>query len=878
MHARCLSAGFLVVVCCWAADPPKLRVDDSVRPVRYAADLTLRPDATTFSGTIDIDLQLARPAALIWLNAVDLTIRQATLMRGGANQRAMVEPGDANFVGLQFPAEVPAGSARLHIQYEGKISPRNAAGIFQGRDGNETYLYTQFESIDARRAFPCFDQPNFKTPWQLTVHIPARDTAVSNTPQQSEMTQADGMKTVVFAPTKPLPSYLVAFAVGPFDIVDAGRAGKNHVPVRIVAPKGKGYQAKYAAEVTASILDQLENYFGIPFPYEKADQVAIPLTYGFGAMENAGMVTYGQTILLSDPATDSEQRQRNYAIDAAHELAHQWFGDLVTPVWWDDTWLNEAFATWMEVKILDQWRPEWHTRLNEMASKYAAMGRDSLASTRRIRQPIESLNDISNAFDDITYQKGAAVIRMFESWAGEKQFQAGVTAYLKRYAYGNATVHDFLDAISSAGQPRLTQAFSTFLDQPGLPEVSVELNCAGAPRIKLSQKRYREIGSAAAGNETWGIPVCVRYQTSGDPRKECFLLDRPSAEFALSQATSCPAYLSANEDASGYYETAYEGDLLGNLLSHGSEFLNASERMSLLHDLSALADSGEAKESQALEAVLPFSKAPERQVVREAQRVAGGVRRFVPANLLTNYDRFISAAFGQRAHALGWSDKPGDDADTKLQRASLVPFVAVVGDDRTLQAEARRLADGWLQNHKGIEGDMLNATLSTAAHFGDRALFEAMVREFKKSQDRRTRAVLIGALGSFSDPALAKAAMQLLLAPDLDMRETQALLYGPLSSPETEQMPFAFVRANYDRLVSRLPSGGDFDGRTQLLTVGAGLCDPAAEREFESFFGERAKQYIGGPRVYAQRIESIHVCEARKSAQTADIAAFLAKQ
>ena len=855
-----------------------MRVDDAVRPVRYAADLTLRPESTMFAGAIDIDVEVSRPTTLLWLNAVDLTIREATLVRGGENRRAVIEPGDANFVGLRFPAEVPTGAGRLRIQYEGKISPRNASGIFQGRDGNETYLYTQFESIDARRAFPCFDQPNFKTPWRLTLHIPARDTAVSNTPQESERAEGDGMKTVVFAPTKPLPSYLVAFAVGPFDIVDAGRAGQNHVPVRIVAPRGKGYQAKYAAEVTAMILDQLEKYFGIPFPYEKADQVAIPLTYGFGAMENAGMITYGQTILLSDPATDSEQRQRSYAIDAAHELAHQWFGDLVTPVWWDDTWLNEAFATWMEVKILDQWRPEWHTRLNELGEKFEAVRRDSLASTRRIRQPIESLNDISNAFDDITYQKGAAVIRMFESWAGEEQFQAGVTAYLKRYAYGNATVHDFLDSISSAGQPRLTQAFSTFLDQPGVPEVSVELNCAGAPRVKLSQKRYREIGSAAAGSETWAIPVCVRYQTSRGPQTECFLLDRPSAEFALNQATSCPSYLSANDEASGYYESSYQGELLANLTSHGGEFLSASERMSLLHDLSALADSGEAKAGEALEAVLPFSKAPERQVAGEAQRVVGGVRRFVPASLQPNYHRFIRGAFGERADALGWSDKPGDDADTKLQRASMVPFVAVVGDDRALQAEARRLAEGWLRDRKGINSEMLSAILSTAAHSGDRALFEAMLREFKKSQDRRTRAALIGAIGSFSDPALAQAAMQLLLAPDLDIRETEALLYGPLSSPQTERLPFAFVQANYDRLVSRLPSGGDFDGRTQLLAVGAGLCDAASEREFEKFFGERAKQYIGGPRVYAQRVESIHVCEARKAAEVADIAAFLAKQ
>ena len=216
--------------------------------------------------------------------------------------------------------------------------------------------------------------------------------------------------------------------------MDAGKAGEQHIPVRIVTPKGKANQAKYAAEVTATIIDRLENYFGIPYPFDKCDNVAIPLTFGFGAMENVGMVTYAQNLILSDPAIDTEERQRDYASVAAHELAHQWFGDLVTLAWWDDTWLNEAFATWTYAKILAEWKPEWHSRLSDLNGKFGAMGEDSLVAARKIRQPIESKDDISNAFDGITYQKGAGVIRMFESWVGEKKFQSGVTAYLKRYA------------------------------------------------------------------------------------------------------------------------------------------------------------------------------------------------------------------------------------------------------------------------------------------------------------------------------------------------------------------------------------------------------------------------------------------------------------
>jgi len=416
---------FLPVV--WCADVPGLRLDDNVRPVRYTADLKLITDSPEFTGSIDIEVEVRKPTQVIWLNAKDLTIRTASVTgkwRQGAAP-ARVEQRSGDLLAIQSSAWIPAGHAKVHIEYSGKISPKNSEGIFQGRDGANLYLFTQFESIDARRAFPCFDQPDFKTPWQVTLHVKGGEKAFSNTPQVSETPEADGMKRVVFAETKPLPSYLVAFAVGPFEVVDAGYAGRNHVPVRIITPKGLAYQAKYAAEVTATIVDRLENYFGIPYPFEKVDNMAIPLTYGFGAMENAGLVTYEQTILLADPASDTERRQRSYASTAAHELAHQWFGDLVTLAWWDDTWLNEAFATWTSSKILAEWKPEWQTRVEDLGGKFGAMAQDSLVSTRRIHQPIESVDDIENAFDDITYQKGSAVIRMFESWVGEKQFQNG---------------------------------------------------------------------------------------------------------------------------------------------------------------------------------------------------------------------------------------------------------------------------------------------------------------------------------------------------------------------------------------------------------------------------------------------------------------------
>jgi alanyl aminopeptidase len=862
----------LWAVSAFAAEAPKLRLPDDIRPTRYAADLTLVPGEKTFSGTIDIDIELAKPAPLIWLNATELTIQQATI---GA-ETAAIEPGNDDFVGLRPATTLAPGKAHIHIAYQGKISEKSSAGIFQGLDGKEPYLFTQFESIDARRAFPCFDQPDLKAPWQITLHVRKEHSAISNTSPVSEADEPNGMKKVVFAATRPLSSYLIAVAVGPFDFVDAGKAGAHHIPVRIVTPKGKANQAKYAAAVTATLIDRLEGYFGIPFPFDKCDNVAIPLTFGFGAMENAALVTYAQNLILADPAIDTEQRQRTYASVAAHELAHQWFGDLVTLAWWDDTWLNEAFATWTSAKIVAEWKPEWRSRLSDLNGKFGAMAEDSLVAARKIRQPIESKDDISNAFDGITYQKGASVIRMFESWVGEKKFQAGVTAYLKRYSYKNARVSDFLDAIAATGQPQLTRAFSTYLEQPGFPLIGVKLNCSAAPALSLTQKRYLPIGSAGNASQVWQTPVCVRYETAKGDQKECFLMDKPAAEFRLTHATSCPANLSANADAAGNYITRYDSALLAKLLD--GNYLNAAERMTTINDLTSLLNAGEIRQGEVLTAAAAFAKAPERQIVGLAQGAIGETRRFLPASLLPNYARFVQKTFGARANQLGWSAKPGEDSDTALQRAVIVPFVATRGDDATLRDEARRLAAEWLKTRKGVDANMVNPVLTTAAQFGDRALFDTMTAELKKTTDRQQRGRILGAMSSFRDPAIARASLDLIIHSDIDVRESLSLLIGPLGQRETEKLPFEFVKTNYDELLKHLPTGGGFDAGAMLPYVGGGSCDEPSRQEFVGFFQERASKFTGGAHTYDQVLESIRLCEAQKSARGADIAAFFEKQ
>src|ERR1039458_2916559 len=415
------------------------------------------------------------------------------------------------------------------------------------------------------------------------------------------------------------------------------------------------------------------------------------------------------------------------------------------------------------------------------------MEADSLVAARKIRQPIETKDDIANAFDGITYQKGASVIRMFESWVGEKKFQAGVTAYLKRYSYKNARAGDFLDTIAATGQPQLTRAFSTYLEQPGFPVISATLNCSAAPALSLTQKRYLPTGSAGNASQVWQTPVCVRYQTAKGDQKECFLLDKPAARFRLTRATACPANLSANADAAGNYITRYDSALLAKLLA--GDYLNTAERMTMLNDLTSLLNAGEIPQADVLAAAAAFAQAPERQIVALAQGVVFETRRFLPTGLLPNYARFVQQTFGARADRLGWSAKPGEDSDTAFQRVSIVPFVASQGDSPALRDQARRLAAEWLKTRQGIDPNMVDPVLTNAAQFADRALFDTMTAELAKTTDRQQRSRIIGAMASFHDPAIARAAMDMVIHSAIDIRESLSLLVGPLSARETQKLP-----------------------------------------------------------------------------------------
>jgi cytosol alanyl aminopeptidase len=855
-------------LCAAQNQPPQFRLPTFATPVRYSVNLTVIPDKDTFTGTVDIDLNYKEASSVLWLNAEKITVKAATLTSGARTLPAKVISEPKDLVGFSFDSSVPPGPAKFHVEYEGLISRKDMQGIFQVKDGDHWYIYSQFENIAARQAFPCFDEPSFKVPWQLTLNVPKDDGAFSNTPMVSETSRDDGLKTVKFTETKPLPSYLVAIAVGPMDIVPAGHAGANKTEIRIIVPRGRSREAQYVAAATPDIVNLLEKYFGIPYPYEKLDEVAIPLA-GY-AMEHPGLVTYGSGFFLVKPEEITLEWKRIPTSVIAHELAHQWFGDLVTTAWWDDIWLNEGFASWMANKIVNQYHPDWKMNLRELNGYQGAMGTDELVSSRKVRQPILSDDDIANAFDNITYNKGSALLNMFESYMGPEKFQEGIRRYLHKYAWGNATSAQFLEALGGSDQG-VGRAFSTFLDQAGVPLLTVRLECSGgSAKLQLSQQRFLPRGSQGSADRTWNIPVCIKYPVGSEEQRSCTLMTSTTETVNLAKAKGCPNWTYANADAAGYYCVRYRGGMLNSLLKD-DKALSLPERVGLIGDIAALTQ-GYIPVGEAMALVPKFAHDPDRSVVTKTLRIVGDLDdHLVPDNLKPNYRRYMSDQYKQRAQQLGWKAKPGEDDDSRLLRPGIVGVVADQAEDPGFIEEAKKLALAWLEDHKAVDPDMLETVLKTAARHGDRSLFDRLRGQAKKETDETPRGSLLFAMGSFSDPAITRVALPIIVTDEFDNRESLAILTGAVASSQTRDVAYDFVKQNWDALVAKLPT----DFGAFLPYVARNYCDPQHRAGAEAFFKDRSTKYAGGPRILSQVLEGISICAANKDANQSSVAEFL---
>lgn len=858
-----------------------MRLPDTVQPLAYRLHLVVDPDQPQHQGEVEIDLKLQQPIArrgAIRLHAKGLVLRSVWLDIGARRWPGRVTRVDAERVDLHFGKPLAAGAARLALAFEGTLSDQDVMGLFRQQEGGHWAAFTQFQATGARQAFPLFDEPGWKVPWTLSLTVPDGLSAVSNMPALREAAAGPGRKRVDFEPTPPLPSYLVAFGVGRFDVVNAGSAGsakaERALPMRFIAPAGRGAETAYAAAVTGRIVQHLEAYFGLPYPFVKLDSMSIPLTSGFSAMEHAGLVTYNAGLLLARPDEQTPRYQRDYVSVAAHELAHQWFGNLVTPVWWDDLWLNESFASWMGDRATTALQPEWGWQTSVQRARAAAMRADRLVSARRIEQPVLHDDDIGNLFDAITYQKGQTVLAMFEAWLGAERFQAGVRRYLQRHAWGSATSDDFFQALA-VDDPALPAALRSFTRQPGIPLVTATLVCDdGPPRLQLAQSRLLPLGSPGAPTPRWQLPLLVRSPT-GTHR---MLLTEATGTLALPDA-DCPAWLVLNAGGSGYYRVAHAGDGLNRLLA--APDLSIGERLVLLDDARGLHGAGLLSGAQLqglLQSTLQAQAGPPpREVVELAVGLLGQLRPLVTDTQQTAWAQRWQTLFGDHARALGWQPRPGETDDDRLLRALLLPAVAVQGNDAALRTEALQLAQAWLVDRSTLTTDLRGPVLAAAARAGEgqadgqasaEALFDDLLTALRQGKDRPEREHLWTALGGFHAPLLAGRARQLLLEPDFDLRDSLwPLLEAQARSPALREDALAFVAQHHAGLVKRLGR----DDPAWLPGVFSSGCSQDEAQQIEAAFAATAPTFTGGRQALARTLEAVRLCTAWQAQQASGL-------
>ncbi len=534
---------------------PSFLLPDGVVPKKHIIELTIDPSLDTFSGWARVEIEITKPTSQLWVNAKNLTPQETTVTWRGRTLKAASSLEGGEFIGLQLDSPIGPGKATISIRYQGKLDEAAAAGPYRNKVAGDWYAFTTFTPIDARRAFPCFDEPRFKTPWEISIRIKREEKAFSNARQVSETEEPNGMKLVRFAPTQPLAAEVVAFCVGPFDVYEGAPAGHG-TPIRIISARGQREQSKLAAQATVDVLPRLEAYTGIPYPFGKLDHVAVP-EFKFGAVENPGMITYKASALLQSPVDNEAEKSRRIRSLQAHEMGHQWFGDMITQATWDDVWLSEGFATWFSAKVMDEELPPARKLVASVTARERIMASDAGPKTRPVRLEMNSRKDTDGVYSQFVYQKGAALLVMLDGWLGETKVRDGLRDYLKAHKFGNATTAD-LEAALPGSKPVL----DSFLNQTGIPSINVK--CADG-NLSIDQTNATHV---------WNVPVCWRSETGST----CSVVTT-HADIKLK---SCPTWIYPNAGASGYYRTEWTPQALEAL---PLDKLTAAERLTLIYDL-----------------------------------------------------------------------------------------------------------------------------------------------------------------------------------------------------------------------------------------------------------------------------------------------------
>jgi alanyl aminopeptidase len=830
--------------------PPELRLAAGVAPTSYDLTLELDPTRDSFTGHVTITVAVAAPGTTqLWLHAVDLEFsRVAVIIGGHAEPVAMLAGGERSQTrGLALPRPVgaPGGETiALVIDYAGHVTDltrptgEDEQGLFRERARGRWYLYSQSESIFARRFVPCFDEPRWKPAWRVTAIVPRDLVALGNAPIAGERALPDGRREVRFAEIAGLPSYLLAIAVGPFDIVEVGKLGRARIPVRLAVAKGDRARAGLAIRMIPKVLDTLEAYLDAPLPSAKLDLVAVPDF--FGAMENVGLITFDAAVLVGG---------RELVPVAAHEIAHQWFGNLVTPAWWEELWLSEAFATWMEGRVVESLRAT-SSPVGTRIGRARALSADDPIDAEPLVHPIDGSDEIEPAFSEIAYRKGAAVLADFERFVGADRFREAVRGYLAANAGASVTSQAFLDALASATSPEVAAALGSNLSHAGTPVVDLAVRCGTPARV------------VASARDGVAIPICVRYPVFASAGEQVCLLAGAHVEQPLPAKAGCPVWLVGNAGGRGYYQTAW-----GTALQPPLALLSPEERLARGDDAAAAVRRGELPIASALAELTALATTRDPFGELAAVAIARAIDPLITDPARPAWAAWLAKWFPDHLTRAALSaPRPAVSDTLRMQIVALTRPALDPAAVAAARAAIDRTPGGLGGSNAGVYDPVL---LRIATGRDPDPLFARLVRLATTSSLDELRTVALGGLGEFP-AAYASRILDIALDRRFAAAQVSPALATMLLRTETRTAAWQALHARLGALLDALPASRARD----LIAATSALCDAGARAEVAADFTPRFAAIPDGKRTLARALASIDRCISRRAA-AGDIAAAL---
>ena len=848
------------------------RLPRTAVPSRY--DIRLEPDLTTltFRGTETVALDVTERISDVTLNAIELTIESASLEndRGDTIRATPVMEEATERCRLTLASPAAPGRWRLRLGFRGTLNDKLRGfyrSVYKDPSGiSRTMAATQFEATDARRAFPCWDEPSFKAVFAVTLVIDPALTAVSNTSIVSE-TQEDGRKVVRFADSISMSTYLVAFVVGELEATEAVTVGRT--PMKVWCVPGKKRLARFGQDIGAASLAFFEQYYGLPYPGDKLDLLAIP-DFAAGAMENLGAITFRETALLVDETAASHSELERVADVVAHENAHMWFGDLVTMTWWNGIWLNEAFATFMEMLAVDDWKPEWQRWATFGVSRAAALSLDGLHSTRPIEFPVTSPRDADAMFDVLTYEKGAAVLRMLEQYLGPEVFRTGVRDYLETHKFANADTGDLWAALGRAAHQPIPAVMDGWIFRPGYPVVTVSRDAGG--HLVLAQQRFNYLRqplppATIEPEQPWQVPVQLRVHGRGSVEERVLLTER-EARLRVGEAADLVV---ANAGGHGFYRVRYAPDLLEALLKR-LDLLAPIERFNLVNDAWALAVAGLMPLTAYLELTARFRDERDRNVWSVLTASFYAINRVATPADRPRLEALVRDRVAPAFAALGWAPRPGEDELTRQLRGDLARALGVLGNDSAVQAHAAEIYAGSLKQPGSVDPNLLPAVIAVLAHAGDAGRYDEFLAAFRSARTPQDEQRYLYALAAFRDPALLAQTLDRAVNGEIRTQDAPFVVRSMLMSVYARELAWDFVKRQWDTMDRLYPK----HAMRRLAEGVTGLATRELEADVQAFFATKKPQF--GGKVLAQYLEQLHVTVTLRERESAALTAYLARR